>query len=98
MRQMMGLVIIAAFRCVFLVNLYKREWRRPIMYQQRDITRSIMLEASQDIAAAGHSASEIRNERPRGTYSYQWIEWLEAWENRKEQKLSLIRVTVSCDN
>ena len=68
------------------------------MYQQRDITQSIMLESKQDIAAAGHSVSEIRNERPRGTYSYHWTEWLEAWENREEQKRPLVRATVSCDN
>ena len=42
------------------------------MYQQRDVTRSTMLEAKQDIIAAGHLASEIRIERPRGTYTADW--------------------------
>jgi hypothetical protein len=68
------------------------------MYQQRDITRSIMLEAKQDIVAAGHSASGIRIERPLGTYTAEWTELLEAWENRDGQKPSLIRATVSGDN
>jgi hypothetical protein len=97
-RQIMGLVIVAAVWCAFWAYLQRWEARRTIMYQQRDITRSIMLEAKQGIVAAGHSASEIRNDRPLGTGTAHWTEWLEAWENREGQKLSLIRATVSGDN
>ncbi len=97
-RNMMGLVLGAAFWCAFWVYLQRWEARRTIMYQQRDVTRSIMLEAKHDIVAAGHSASEIHIERPLGTYTAEWTEWLEAWENRDGQKLSLIRATVSGDN
>ena len=92
---MMALVVVAAIECAFWTSLYKCEARRPLMYQQRDVTRAIMLEAQQDIAAAGHSTAEIRNERPRGTYSYEWTEWLEAWEIRGGQKRPLIRAAVS---
>jgi hypothetical protein len=97
-RQTLWLVIVAAVWCVLWVYFQRWEARRTIMYQQRDITRSIMLEAKQDIVAAGHTASEIRIERPLGTYTAEWTEWLEVWENRDGQKLSLIRATVSGDN
>ena len=98
MRQMMALVVVAAIQCAFWTSMYKCEARRPLMYQQRDVTRAIMLEAQQDLAAVGHSTAEIRNERPRGTYSYEWTEWLEAWEIRGGQKRPLIRATVSGNN
>jgi hypothetical protein len=98
-RQTLWLVIVAAVWCVLWAYFLQRwESRRTIMYQQRDITRSIMLEAKQDIVPAGYSASEIRIERPLGTYTAEWTEWLEALENRDGQKLSLIRATVSGDN
>ena len=97
-RQTMWLVFVAAVWCVVWVYLQRWEARRTIMYQQRDITRPIMLEAKQDIVTAGHSASEIRIERPGGMYTAEWTEWLEAWEKRDGQKLSLIRATVSGDN
>ena len=85
--QTLWLVIVAAVWCVVWAYFMQRwEARRTIMYQQRDITRSIMLEAKQDIVAAGHSASEIRIERPLGTYTAEWTEWLEAWENRDGEK------------
>jgi hypothetical protein len=97
-RQIMGLVIIAAFWCDSWAYLQRWEARRAIMYQQRDITRSVMLEAQQDIIAAGQPAPEIRNERPRGTYTTRWTEWLDGSETGNGQKLSLIRATVSGDN
>jgi hypothetical protein len=97
-RQIMGLVIIAAFWCASWAYLQRWEARRTIMYQQRDITRSVILEAQQDIVAAGHSAPLIRNERPGGTYTTHWTEWLEGSETSKGEKLSLIRATVSGDN
>src|SRR5271168_157395 len=88
-RQTMWLVFVAAVGCVAWVYLRRWEARRTIMYQQRDVTRSIMLQAKQDIGAAGHSASEIHIERPRGTYTAEWTEWIEAWENRGGDELSL---------
>jgi hypothetical protein len=97
-RQIMGLVIVAAVWGAFWAYLQRWEARRTIMYQQLYITRSIMLEAKQDIVAAGHSASEFRNDSPLGRGTAHWTEWLEAWENREGQKLSLIRATVSGDN
>ncbi len=97
-RQTMWLVFVAAVWCVAWVYLQRWEARRTIMYQQRDVTRSIMLEAKQDIVAAGHSDPEIHIERPLRTYTAEWTEWFEAWENRGGQKLSLIRATVSGDN
>ena len=59
----MGLVIIAAFWCAFWA--YSQRWEASSdhhAYQQRYITRSVMLEAQQDMVAAGHSAPEICNE------------------------------------
>jgi hypothetical protein len=97
-RQVMGLVIIAAYWLAFWVWLQRWEVRRTIMYQQRDITQSVMVEAQQDIIAAGHSAPVIRNERPAATYTTHWTEWLDGSETRNGQKLSLIRATVSGDN
>jgi hypothetical protein len=97
-RQIMGLVIIAACWCAAWAYLQRWEARRTIMYQQRDITVSVMLEAQQDIVAAGHSAPEIRVERPAATYTTHWTEWLDGSETRKGQKLSLIRATVSGEN
>jgi hypothetical protein len=97
-RQILWLVFVVAASCGAWAYLQRWEARRTMMYQQRDITRSMMLEAKQDIVAAGHSASEIRIERPLVTYTAEWTEWLEASENRGGQKLSLIRATVSGDN
>ncbi len=71
-RQIMGLVIIAAYWCGTWAYLQRWEARRTIMYQQRDITKSVMLEAQQDIVAAGHSAPEIRIKRPQATYTTHW--------------------------
>jgi hypothetical protein len=95
---LMGLVMLAAYECAIWVYLQRWEARRSIMYEQRDITQSIMQQAKQDTIAAGHSASKIDIVRPQGTYTAQWTEWLEAWENRGGEKLSLIRATVSGDN
>jgi hypothetical protein len=97
-RQTMWLVIVAAGWCASWAYIQRWEARRTIMYQQRDLTRLIMVEAKEDTVTAGHSASEIRMERPLETYTAEWREWLEAWENRGGQNLSLIRATVSGDN
>ena len=43
------LVFVAAVWCIAWVYLQSWEARRTIMYQQRDVTRSTMLEAKQDI-------------------------------------------------
>ena len=97
-RQTMWLVIVAAVWFASRAYLQRWEARRTTLYQQRDITRSIMLEAKRDIVAAGHSASEFYIERPLVTYTAEWTEWLEACENRGKRKISLIRATVSGDN
>jgi hypothetical protein len=97
-RQTIWWVILAALWCGVWVYFQRWEARRKIMYQQQDVTRSIVLEAKQEIVATGHLASEIRIERPVGTYTAKWTEWFEASENRTGQKLSLIRATVSGDN
>ena len=57
-RQTMWCVIVAAFCCILWVNFQRWEGRRTVMYQQRDITRSIMPDAKQDNIAAGRPAPE----------------------------------------
>lgn len=94
---MLAVAFVAVF-CGGLAYLQRWESRRAVMYQQRDMTRSIMLEAKQDIATAGHSASVFRNESDRVTYTSHWTEKLEAWETRNGQRQPLIRATVSGDN
>jgi hypothetical protein len=97
-RGMMALVICAALWCNFWVWLQRWEARRSVMYQQRDITQSIMQQAKQDIFAAGRSASKLDIDRPRAAYTPHWTEWLEAWENCGGEKRYLVRATVSGDN
>ena len=97
-RRVMGLVISAALLCAFWVWLQRWEARRRVMYQQRDITQSIMHQAKQDIFAAGHLASKIDIDRPRASYTAHWTEWLEAWESCGGEKRYLVRATVSGEN
>lgn len=97
-RGLMLTVAVVAVYCAGWAYLRNWESRRTVMYQQRDITRSIILEANQDIAAAGRTASEIRNTSDRVTYTTHWTEKLEAWETRQGRKQPLIRATVSGDN
>jgi hypothetical protein len=97
-RTLMVAVAFVAVYCSQWAYLQRWKSRRAVMYQQRDITRSIILEVKQDIAAAGRTASEIRNESDRVTYTTHWTERLEAWETRDGRRQLLMRATVSGDN
>jgi hypothetical protein len=98
----MCIVLSVAMCCAFWVwgrdYLARWEARRVVMYQQRDVTRSIILEAGDDIAAAGHTEWAIRDEHDRATYTTHWTEKLEAWQTRDGQKQPLIRATISGEN
>lgn len=96
-KGLMVVVATVAFYCALVAYVQRWESRRSLMYQQRDMTRSIILEAKQDITSAGRSASEFRNESDHVTYTSHWTEKLEAWETRNGQSEPLIRATVSGD-
>jgi hypothetical protein len=94
-----GMMICAAlWSAASWVLLLRWDARRTVLYQQRDITRSIMEQAKQDIFVAGHSASKIEIDRPLASYTAHWTEWLEAWEDGGGEKRYLIRAAVSGDN
>lgn len=94
-RGLMVAVAVVAVYCAQWVYLQNWESRRAVMYQQRDLTRSSMLEARPLLAEAGRPASEFRNESDPATYTSRWTEKLEAWEVRDGQRRPLIRASVS---
>lgn len=95
---MMRAVLVAALELGLLAHMQRWEARRVVIYQQRDVTRSIVLEAKDDIAAAGRSASELREGIDRATYTSHWPVRLEAWEFRDGRRRPLIRASVYGEN
>ena len=92
------MVLLAACYLGFWSYLQRWEARRVVMYRQRDVTRAIMEEAKEDIAAAGRSVSLFRRVRDRVTYTSHWTQRLDAWESRDRRNVPLIRAVVSGAN
>lgn len=97
-RGLMLAVLLVACYLGFWAYLQRWEARRVVMYQQRDVTRAVMLEAQEVIAAAGPSTARLRLGRDRRTYTSHWAERLEVWESRDGKEVPLIRAVVSGTN
>ena len=97
-RGMMLAVLLVA--CYLGFWAYVRGWeaRRVVMYQQRDVTRSIMSEAKEIVTAAGRSTARLRHEGDRKTHTSHWTERLDVCESRDGRDLPLIRAVVSGAN
>ncbi|WP_406695481.1 hypothetical protein V5E97_31125 [Singulisphaera sp. Ch08] len=97
-RWMMLLVVLVASVLSFWAYLDRWERRRVVMYQQQGVTRSIMLVAEEDFAAAGHTRSQFRQVGTSKAYTDHWTERLEAWGSRDGRDVLLLRAVVSGAN
>jgi hypothetical protein len=80
------------------VHVQRWDARRIVMYQQRDVTRSIMAEVGEDFVAAGPPAERRWRSVDRATSRSRWTERLDAWESRGGKDVPLIRARVSGAN
>ena len=97
-RGMMVAVLAVALFLGFWSYLWNWKARRVVMYQQRDVTRSILSEAAEDLAAAGRPTSRFRQRGDHVTYTTHWTERLEEWDGRSVRGAPLIRAAVSGAN
>ncbi|WP_165249506.1 hypothetical protein [Paludisphaera soli] len=95
---LMLLVASASLPLALFAHLRGWERRRQLMYHQADVTRAILDEAHEDIAAAGRKESLFLVLGGDHARTAEWDVRLEAWERRDGEDRPLIRARVSGSN